>query len=192
MPGATHIAFLRGINVGGKRSLPMKHLAAIFEAAGGEDVRTYIQSGNVVFRTRRAAGLAERVTENIEEQFGFQVPTARSAPRAPCATGAPSSSSSACASNGAAQKNEGRPSVHVPAIPSRAKRSASCLRPSVPFSTTISSSSSVNRCRATSRIDESGPSIRSGSPSGVRPSNTPTRPRWLRYRGACDSGIATS
>ncbi|MCC6874621.1 MAG: DUF1697 domain-containing protein [Sandaracinaceae bacterium] len=74
MPGATHIAFLRGINVGGKRSLPMKRLVAIFEAAGGEDVRTYIQSGNVVFRARRAAGLAERVTEDIEEQFGFQVP----------------------------------------------------------------------------------------------------------------------
>ena len=45
------IALLRGINVGGKNRLPMKELAAMFVDAGCEDVRTYIQSGNVVFRT---------------------------------------------------------------------------------------------------------------------------------------------
>ena len=43
------IALLRGINVGGAHKLPMKELVPIFEAAGCEDVRTYIQSGNVVF-----------------------------------------------------------------------------------------------------------------------------------------------
>ena len=45
----THIALLRGINVGGKNKLPMKDLAVMFTEAGCTDVRTYIQSGNVVF-----------------------------------------------------------------------------------------------------------------------------------------------
>ena len=48
----SYVALLRGINVGGKNALPMKDLAAMFSAAGCEDVVTYIQSGNVVFRAR--------------------------------------------------------------------------------------------------------------------------------------------
>ena len=44
-----YAALLRGINVGGKNMLPMKALAAIFEATGCKNVETYIQSGNVVF-----------------------------------------------------------------------------------------------------------------------------------------------
>ena len=46
----TYVALLRGINVGGKNRILMTDLAACFESAGYEDVRTYIQSGNVVFR----------------------------------------------------------------------------------------------------------------------------------------------
>jgi uncharacterized protein (DUF1697 family) len=49
-----YVALLRGINVGGKNALPMKDLAAMFSAAGCEDVVTYIQSGNVVFTARPA------------------------------------------------------------------------------------------------------------------------------------------
>ena len=49
MTGA-NVALLRGINVGGKNKLPMADLAAMFREAGCDDVRTYIQSGNVVFR----------------------------------------------------------------------------------------------------------------------------------------------
>lgn len=45
----TRIALLRGINVGGKGRLPMKDLVAVFESSGCKRVRTYIQSGNVVF-----------------------------------------------------------------------------------------------------------------------------------------------
>jgi Protein of unknown function (DUF1697) len=44
----THVALLRGINVGGKNRLPMKDLVAILIAAGCVDVKTYIQSGNAV------------------------------------------------------------------------------------------------------------------------------------------------
>lgn len=47
---SSHIALLRGINVGGKNKLPMAQLVQLFEAAGAQGVRTYIQSGNVVFR----------------------------------------------------------------------------------------------------------------------------------------------
>ena len=71
-----HISLLRGINVGGKHKLPMKELAAMFVEAGCEDVRTYIQSGNVVFRAEKA--LAERIpaviSESIAEARGFEVP----------------------------------------------------------------------------------------------------------------------
>ena len=47
----TWIALLRGVNVGGTNKLPMKELASELEAIGFENVRTYIQSGNVVFRS---------------------------------------------------------------------------------------------------------------------------------------------
>lgn len=70
------VALLRGINVGGKNKLPMKELAAMFTEAGCQDVRTYLQSGNVVFQATRA--LARRVpsivTGAISEHFGFNVP----------------------------------------------------------------------------------------------------------------------
>lgn len=46
---ATHVALLRGINVGGRNVIPMAALAATFERLGVSSVRTYIQSGNVLF-----------------------------------------------------------------------------------------------------------------------------------------------
>ena len=46
---ARYVALLRGINVGGKNPIPMAGLKTCFEDDGFEDVRTYIQSGNVVF-----------------------------------------------------------------------------------------------------------------------------------------------
>jgi len=48
-PRSTYVALLRGINVGGKNKLPMADLVRTFESAGCRNVRTYIQSGNVVF-----------------------------------------------------------------------------------------------------------------------------------------------
>src|SRR5689334_13590201 len=71
-----HVALLRGINVGGKDKLPMKDLVAMFVEAGGADVRTYIQSGNVVCRASPevAARVPALVTAAIAERFGFRVP----------------------------------------------------------------------------------------------------------------------
>lgn len=74
--GGTAIALLRGVNVGGRHKLPMKELAAIFESAGAQDVRTYIQSGNIVFTVApsKVRAIASRVAAAIEERFGFEVP----------------------------------------------------------------------------------------------------------------------
>lgn len=69
---ATWIAFLRGIG-GGIRPLPMKNLKAALEDLGLEDVTTYIQSGNVVFKTAKgtAAGLRQKIGECVTNRFGF-------------------------------------------------------------------------------------------------------------------------
>ena len=66
------VALFRGINVGGKHSLPMQALREILAACGCEDVQTYIQSGNVVFSSAAAASeLAANIKQAIEERFGF-------------------------------------------------------------------------------------------------------------------------
>jgi uncharacterized protein (DUF1697 family) len=70
-----HVALLRGINVGGNNLLPMKDLAKMFADAGCKDVRTYIQSGNVVFDAPAGApGIADLIVRNIEKRFGFRTP----------------------------------------------------------------------------------------------------------------------
>jgi uncharacterized protein (DUF1697 family) len=71
-----HVALLRGINVGGKNILPMKELASIFSKAGCADVKTYIQSGNVVFSAddKVAAGLGAMISTQVEARFGLRVP----------------------------------------------------------------------------------------------------------------------
>ncbi|MGA7409753.1 MAG: DUF1697 domain-containing protein [Bryobacteraceae bacterium] len=73
---STHVALLRGINVGGKNILPMKDLAQIFLDAGCADARTYIQSGNVIFKapSRLLENLCGGITERIGVQFGYQIP----------------------------------------------------------------------------------------------------------------------
>lgn len=70
----TWIAFFRGINVVGSNLLPMKQLAALVEAAGARDVKTYIQSGNVVFRHSMgdAARVAVRLRQAVAKARGFE------------------------------------------------------------------------------------------------------------------------
>jgi uncharacterized protein (DUF1697 family) len=70
----TWIALLRGVNVVGARILPMKDLVALLQRAGFDSVRTYIQSGNVVFRSRTgtARTLSTRIAGLILKKFGFQ------------------------------------------------------------------------------------------------------------------------
>ena len=63
---------MRGINVGGKNILPMQDLREIFCELGCESIATYIQSGNVVFKSKRKSdGLARSISKAIEKRFGF-------------------------------------------------------------------------------------------------------------------------
>lgn len=71
------IAILRGINVGGKRKIMMADLRLLFEKQGFTNVRTYIQSGNVLFQNESevsAAALASTIEQAIADQYGFEVP----------------------------------------------------------------------------------------------------------------------
>jgi len=70
----TYIALFRGINVGGRNTLPMKELVARLEDLGCDGVRTYIQSGNAVFRhaAQDAPQLAERISTAIRTNHGFK------------------------------------------------------------------------------------------------------------------------
>jgi uncharacterized protein (DUF1697 family) len=70
----TWIGFLRGVNVGGKTTVPMKALVQRLEEAGLENVRTYIQSGNVVFESsvKDAHALERRICKAIEGRFKIE------------------------------------------------------------------------------------------------------------------------
>lgn len=70
----THVALLRGINVGGKNLLPMKELVAILGDLGAQNVKTYIQSGNAVFawKDRNTSQLANQIRAEIKKRRGFE------------------------------------------------------------------------------------------------------------------------
>ena len=63
----TYVALLRGINVGGKNKIAMAELKSMFASLGLEDVVTYIQSGNVVFRS--ASDDADALSAKIEREI---------------------------------------------------------------------------------------------------------------------------
>jgi uncharacterized protein (DUF1697 family) len=69
----TYIALLRGVNVGGNNKLPMRELVPVLQAIGLQNVRTYIQSGNVVFQSEGAdpAVLSADITAAIRSSHGF-------------------------------------------------------------------------------------------------------------------------
>ena len=70
---ASHVALLRGINVGGRNKVPMADLREIVASLGHTGVSTYIQSGNVLFSTAEedTAKLAAALESAIEERFGI-------------------------------------------------------------------------------------------------------------------------
>ena len=73
----TYIALLRGINVSGQKKIKMADLKVHLENLNFENVRTYIQSGNVIFESTRtdATDLANTIKAEILKQYGFDVPT---------------------------------------------------------------------------------------------------------------------
>jgi len=68
------ISMLRGVNVGGHNKIKMDALCAVYKALKFEDPLTYVQSGNVIFRTREknSAALAKKIQDAIERKFGFR------------------------------------------------------------------------------------------------------------------------
>ena len=70
-----YITLLRGINVGPHKRIKMENLRASFEALGFEQVKTYIQSGNVVFQTGKVSTsrLSKQIEERIRKEFGFPI-----------------------------------------------------------------------------------------------------------------------
>ena len=66
------VALLRGINLGAKRRVPMADLRELMGELGYEDVRTVLQSGNVVFTGAKAKAAGE-ARSGLEERFGFEV-----------------------------------------------------------------------------------------------------------------------
>ncbi|MBN4070064.1 DUF1697 domain-containing protein [Olleya sp. AH-315-F22] len=71
----TYIALLRGINVGGHRKVPMVELRELLTNLGFQNVQTYIQSGNVVFKSSEKSiqKLEKKIHEEIQSHFGFDV-----------------------------------------------------------------------------------------------------------------------
>ena len=66
------ISMLRGVNVGGHSKIKMDALRALYESLKFEGSRTYVQSGNVIFRTKEknSATLAKTIQGAIERSFG--------------------------------------------------------------------------------------------------------------------------
>jgi uncharacterized protein (DUF1697 family) len=71
---------LRGVNVGGKNKLPMEALQALLESLGHGEVRTFIQSGNVVFTATKAM-TSKSLESAIAKQFGLDVAVVIRTPR---------------------------------------------------------------------------------------------------------------
>lgn len=70
-----YVAFLRGINVGGKNKVKMETLREICGSLGFQNVKTYINSGNVVFETSKTGDkkLAAKIESAIEKEFSLSI-----------------------------------------------------------------------------------------------------------------------
>lgn len=75
MPGRkSYVALLRGINLGARNRIAMADLRALLESLGAEDVETYVQSGNVVFKSAHRPGdLTAAIEAGIHDELGLEV-----------------------------------------------------------------------------------------------------------------------
>jgi len=72
-PMRTHVALLRGINVSGRNKVSMADLRRVVESRGNDDVATYIQSGNVVFRAATRGGDSSKLAADLETAIADQL-----------------------------------------------------------------------------------------------------------------------
>ena len=70
-----YVSLLRGINVGGHKLIKMEALAKVFKSAGFQNVRTYMQSGNVVFDSSETdpRTLAKKIERKLVKAFGHEI-----------------------------------------------------------------------------------------------------------------------
>ena len=68
------LSILRGINVSGQKQIKMADLKKLYEEMGFKNVRTFIQSGNVVFESKSPAKLSQKIEQKIKEHYSFDVP----------------------------------------------------------------------------------------------------------------------
>jgi uncharacterized protein (DUF1697 family) len=70
-----YVAMLRGVNVAGSKRVAMGALKELFEALGAQDVQTYVQSGNVVFKSgsKSPAKLEKTIEDRIGDELGLSV-----------------------------------------------------------------------------------------------------------------------
>ena len=70
-----YLALLRGINVGGNNKVEMSRLKKLFEDHGYKNVKTYINSGNIMFESPELlSSLQSKIKSIIEREFGFNIP----------------------------------------------------------------------------------------------------------------------
>lgn len=71
-----YVALLRGININGKNKVSMAELKALFESLSFENVRTVLNSGNVLFSCSETdtQTLTKQIAQAVKERFGFEVP----------------------------------------------------------------------------------------------------------------------
>jgi uncharacterized protein (DUF1697 family) len=71
----TYISILRGINVSGQKLIKMDALKKSFENMGFQNVKTYVQSGNIIFTCNQFEinELEQKISRQIEKDFGFEV-----------------------------------------------------------------------------------------------------------------------
>ncbi len=71
-----YIALLRGVNISGKNKVPMAELKKGFEEMGFAEVRTYLNSGNVIFSSDEGGieGFTNQIETMIKRQFGVDIP----------------------------------------------------------------------------------------------------------------------
>lgn len=71
---ASHVALLRGVNVGGNKRVPMAEWRMLLEGLGCTNVRTLLNSGNAVFDAAPSPRLAERIRQSLLEGLSVEVP----------------------------------------------------------------------------------------------------------------------
>lgn len=71
-----YIALLRGINVSGKNKVPMAELKKCFESLGVMEVKTYLNSGNVIFSSadKNVTALIDQVERMMRRELGLDIP----------------------------------------------------------------------------------------------------------------------